>query len=366
MRPTIIPSRRVRRTHWTEQNTAAGVKTYTVYNHMLLPAEFESIEADYWHLCEHVQVWDVACERQVQLKGRDAARLAQLMTPRDLSTAKPLQGKYAPTCNAQGGILNDPIAIKVEEDLWWFSIADSDIKLWAAGLAQGYGLDVDVSEPDISPLAVQGPKADELVARVFGSEVCDIRFFWGKMLPFQGSDMYVARSGWSKQGGFEIYVNDAKLAVPLWEALFAAGKDLNVRIGCPNQIERMEGGLLSYGSDMDDQDTPFECGLGSYLDLNADVESLSLPALRAHATQQTRQLQGVLFASSPTSDSTWIELGDGLQGEIRSQVWSPRYQKHLAFVMLPFAYTHRHSTLEHGGVQGQITPLPFSQEALQA
>ena len=200
-------ARRARSTPYSRRVEEAGAKAYTIYNHMLLPTLFESAEADYWHLCQHVQIWDVSVERQVELHGPDAAKLAQLMTPRDLSKIQLLQGKYAPICSADGAILNDPIVIKLAEDRFWFSVADSDIKLFAMGLAQGYGLQVSIFEPDVSPLAVQGPKADELMARVFGERVREIRFFRGEMLEFQGVEMYVARSGWSKQGGFEIYLS---------------------------------------------------------------------------------------------------------------------------------------------------------------
>jgi len=160
----IARARRVRNTPFTRRVEAAGVKSYTVYNHMLLPSWFETPESDYWHLCEHVQVWDVSCERQVEVTGSDAAKLVQLMTPRDLTKTDLLQGKYAPICNAEGFILNDPIIIKHADDRWWISLADSDIKFFAQGLAQGYGLDVTVFEPDVFPLAVQGPKADDLMA----------------------------------------------------------------------------------------------------------------------------------------------------------------------------------------------------------
>ncbi|MFK8019326.1 MAG: dimethylsulfoniopropionate demethylase [Pseudomonadales bacterium] len=362
----IVASRRVRPTHFSERVEAAGVQTYTCYNHMLLPTEFESVEADYWHLCEHVQVWDVSVERQVQLLGPDAARLAQLMTPRDLSKAQPLQGKYAPMCDSQGRILNDPVVIKLTDGKWWISLADSDIKLWAKGLAEGFGLDVQVSEPDVSPLGVQGPKAEILMQRVFGNEVSDIRFFWGKMLPFKGHEMYVARSGWSKQGGFEIYVDNAELAVPLWDALFEAGADLEVRAGCPNQIERMESGLLSYGSDMDEYDTVFECGLDSFLNLEADIESLSLPALRELKTQQSRKLFGVLFPQKMPFTMSYEMLEQGAPYEMRSHAWSPRYNKHMTHIMLPLSFARENEYLLVDGVRGKITGIPFTKEQLES
>ena len=276
MIPELSVSRRTRSTPFTSRVEAAGVKGYTVYNHTLLATKFRSIEADYLHLCENVQVWDVSCEKQVAISGPDAYRLIQLMTPRDLSKARIGRCFYVPLCNPKGGIVNDPIAIKLTENDWWLSIADTDVMLWAQVLATGFNLDVTVTEPDVWPLAVQGPKAEDLMARVFGESVHDIKFFNITPMSYQGVDMQVARSGWSKQGGFEIYVNDATLAGPLWDELFEKGQDLNVGPGCPNLIERVESGLLSLGNDMGYDTTPLECGLNQYVDLDADIESLIL------------------------------------------------------------------------------------------
>ncbi|MEM7614906.1 MAG: dimethylsulfoniopropionate demethylase, partial [Pseudomonadota bacterium] len=199
-------SHRLRRTPFSEGVTAAGVKAYTVYNHMLLPTVFESIEADYRHLKTKVQVWDVAAERQVELRGPDASRLMQMLTPRDLRGMLPGQCYYVPIVDETGGMLNDPVALKLSEDRWWISIADSDLLMWVKGVAYGLRLDVLVEEPDISPLAIQGPLSDDLMAQVFGEEIRDLRFFRFGWYQFQGRDLVIARSGYSKQGGFEIYV----------------------------------------------------------------------------------------------------------------------------------------------------------------
>lgn len=359
-------SRRTRSTVFTERVEATNIKAYTVYNHMLLPTEFESYEADYWHLCEHVQVWDVSVERQVQITGPDSTRLVQLMTPRDVSRTVIGQGLYAPLCDVDGGIINDPIAIKHSDECWWLSIADSDVKLWAKGLATGFGLDVRVTEPNVSPLAVQGPKAEELVARVFGESVRDIRFFHGKMLSFLGTEMYVARSGWSKQGGFEIYLNNPDLAHALWDELFEKGRDLNVRAGCPNAVERLESGLLSYGNDIDDSNNPFECGLDQYIKLDANIESLSLPALRVLAGKQVQKLVGLIFDQAITFTDKKVSYNNQTVGEVTSNIWSPRFKKHLAFAMIQSDYLNNQSTVEINGVKGVITDLPFSQKTLQS
>jgi dimethylsulfoniopropionate demethylase len=358
-------SRRTRSTVYTDRVESTNIKAYTVYNHMLLPTEFESLEADYWHLCEHVQVWDVSVERQVQITGPDSNRLVQLMTPRDISKAVVGQGLYAPLCDVDGGIINDPIAIKHSDNCWWLSIADSDVKLWAKGLATGFGLDVKVTEPDVSPLAVQGPKAEALVARVFGESVRDIRFFHGKMLDFQGTEMYVARSGWSKQGGFEIYLNNPDLAHALWDELFEKGHDLQVRAGCPNAVERLESGLLSYGNDIDDSNNPFECGLDQYIKLDANIDSLSLPALRALAGKQSQQLVGLIFDQTMDFKNKKVSYNDQIVGEVTSNIWSPRFKKHLAFAMMQSEYLSNQSAIEINGIIGIITDLPFSLKVLQ-
>ena len=357
-------SRRTRKTPFSARVEAAGVKGYTVYNHMLLATFFESNEADYWSLCRDVQVWDVSCERQIEVSGPDSERLIQLMTPRDISKAVIGQGLYAPLCDESGALINDPVLIKFAHDNWWISIADSDVRLWARGLARGYGLDVKVREAAIWPLAVQGPKAEELVSRVFGDEVPGIRFFRSKMLEFQGKSMMVMRSGYSKQGGFEIYLNDPDLAHPLWDELFAQGEDLNVRAGGPNLIERIESGLLSYGNDMNFNHNPFECGLDAFIDLDADIDSMSLPALRAIKGQHVHQLVGVVFDQPVEFDDFKVDLDSEVVGDVRSQVWSPRYQKFLTMVMMKRSFLRDHSSITIGAEIGSIVELPFDFDAI--
>jgi len=290
----IAPSRRVRRTPFTDGVEAAGVKAYTVYNHMLLPTMFRSIEEDYRHLKEAVQVWDVACERQIELRGPEAGRLVQMLTPRDLRGMLPGRCCYLPIVDETGGMLNDPVGVKLAEDRWWISIADSDLLFWVKAIAYGYRLDVLVDEPDVSPLAVQGPRSDDLMAGVFGDGVRDIRFFRFGMFEFEGRSLAVARSGYSKQGGFEIYVEGGDIGMDLWHALMEAGRPFDVRAGCPNLIERIESGLLSYSNDMTRENTPHECGLGRFCNTQTAIGCVGRDALLRVAKEgPVRQIRAI-------------------------------------------------------------------------
>lgn len=334
----ISPSRRLRRTPFSDGVETAGVKAYTVYNRMLLPTVFESVEADYHHLKENVQIWDVSCERQVELRGPDAARLMQMLTPRDLRGMLPGRCFYVPIVDETGGMLNDPVAVKLAEDRWWISIADSDLMLWVKGIANGYRLDVLVDEPDVSPLAVQGPKAEDLMARVFGEAVRDVRFFRFGIFDFQGRDLVVARSGYSKQGGYEIYVEGSDIGMPLWNALFEAGRDLDVRAGCPNLIERIESGLLSYGNDMTDDNTPHECGLGRFCDTQTAIGCIGRDALLRVAKEgPVQQIRAIAIDGDkvPGCDRPWRLLANGkVVGKLTSAAWSPEFQTNVGIGMV--------------------------------
>ncbi len=361
-------SKRLRRTPFTDRVEAAGVKGYTVYNHMLLPTVFDTLEADYRHLKGHVQVWDVACERQVEVKGPDAFRLVQMLTPRSLANLQYGRCLYTPMVDETGGMLNDPVTLKVDEDRYWVSIADSDLLLWVKGIAIGSGLAVDVSEPDVSPLAVQGPKSEELMVRVFGAAVRDIGFFRFERLPFGDTAFIVARSGYSKQGGFEIYLEGGQYGEALWDVLFAAGEDLNVRAGGPNTIERIEGGLLSYGNDMTRENSPFECGLGKFAHLDEAYGCIGRDALLREAVEgPARQIRGVRIDGDPVPACTeaWpVSAGGERAGQVTSAMWSPDLGFNVAIGMVEKSHWEPGTRLEIAapdGVRGgTVAVLPFT------
>ena len=362
-------SRRIRRTPYTDRVEAAGVRGFSVVNHMLLPKAFErSVEDDYWHLKEHVQIWDVSCQRQVQIEGPDAEKLVQWMTPRDIAKSRPGQCLYVPITDADGGMINDPVLLKLDDDKFWLSIADSDVLLFAKGLAIGAGMNVQVSEPDVSPLAVQGPKAEDLMADLFGDDVRRLGFFRFGWFDFQDTRQLIARSGYSRQGGFEIYLNDGALGGALWNIVWEAGQAYEIAPGCPNLIERIEGGLLSYGNDMTRDNNPLEIGLGHYCALDGSVNAIGSNALAAIAAKGTaREIRGVLFDSGPcpTCSTPWPVIVEGLEiGRITSATWSPRLERNVGLSLIDRGFWNPGqpvSVTSGDGVvrPGEISALPF-------
>ena len=253
---------RIRRSPFHAAAAAAGATHYTIYNRMYMPTSYGDPLGEYERLMTGVSIWDVGAERQVEIEGPDARAFADYVSCRDLSTLKVGRGRYTPMANYDGILINDPIAMPIREDLWWLSIADSDVALFCQGVAGAKGFDVTVREPDVSPLAIQGPKAEDLVRDLLGDIVDEIGFFQFREVELQGIPMVVMRSGWSRQGGFELFLTDGSRGQELWDLAFAAGAAYGVAPGTPHQMERIENGLLSYRSDTDD-DTDVEIDDGT-------------------------------------------------------------------------------------------------------
>lgn len=333
----ITKSRRLRSTPFSSRIEKQGVKGYTVYNHMLLPTFFASLEDEYNHLIEHVQLWDVSVQREIEVSGKDSSNLVQLMTCRDLSNSKIGGCYYAPLVDSDGGLINDPLIYKLEEDKWRICIADSDVALFAKGIASAKELDVKIFEADIDILAVQGPKSFDLMSKVFGEEIRNLKFFKFDFYKFNQNNFIISRSGYSKQGGFEIHIENKKAGIELYDHFFKIGKDFDLKPGAPNLIERIEGGLLSYGNDMDIGDNPLECGFDKYVNLESDIMFLGKKKLQKIKKEGIkRKLMGVKIDTSSISVVKEIPMYNEKKiiGMVRSAGFSPKFKKVVGIAMM--------------------------------
>ena len=333
----ISKSRRVRSTPFTSRIEKQGVKSYTVYNHMLLPTTFSSVEEEYLHLKKDVQIWDVSVQREIEISGKDAHNLVQLMTCRDLSKSKIGICYYAPLVDAQGGIINDPLIYKLKEDKWRICIADSDVLLFAKGIAEGKNLKVNIFEADINTLAVQGPKSFKLMEEVFGKEITKLKFFKFDFFNFKNNKYLISRSGFSKQSGYEIHIDNIEAGLTLYDYFFDIGNKYNLKPGAPNHAERIEGGLLSYGNDILITDNPFECGFENFVHLDSNIEFLGKKSLKNIKNKGiTRKLMGVKIDTNELSlsNTELLDMKNQVIGELRSAAFSPKFNKIVGISMI--------------------------------
>jgi glycine cleavage system aminomethyltransferase T len=328
----------IRKSPYFEASQRYGCKVYTTYNNMYLPMGYQDMVSAYWHLKKGVTLWDVGAERQVEITGPDAFKFLQHLTPRNLTKFEIGQCKYITLTNPDGGILNDPVALRLGENHFWLSIADRDIWLWAKGLAQGLQMQVTIQEPDVSPLAVQGPLSFDVVADLFGNWVREMPYFRFRETEIEGIPIVLARTGWSKQGGYEFYLRDGKKGDRLWEIVMEAGKPYGIQPGTPSYIERVESGLLNYWQDITDQTNPYEVGLGKLVSLKQEVNFVGKKALKKIKEKGLkRKLVGIYIHSDPLSQiaQPWAIESDGEHvGEITSAIYSPDLDKNIGFAMV--------------------------------
>jgi len=342
----------IRKSAYFDATMRDGVRSFSVYNHMYIPAHFGDPEAEYDRLLNGVAMWDVAAQRQVQLLGPDAARLAQYLTPRNLSDTKVGQGRYVPICDYDGWLINDPVLLKLSEQQFWLSVADSDIHLWASAIGREKGWDVEVSEPDVSPLAVQGPKAEAVIAALFGDQIRAMKYFAFEQTELAGIPLMLARSGWSKQGGFELYLMDQTKGTALWDLVKQAGAEFGIGPGAPNDVERLEVGLISYGADMRWQTyraTPFEMGLGALVDLDAPHDFVGKDALiKLASTPLKRCRVGLILAGDPNPPGHPVELFcDGQEvGFVSELAFSKRLDQTIAVGLINANLSQKDVALE--------------------
>jgi aminomethyltransferase len=340
---------RLRRTPFFDATQRYGAIGYTVYNHMLFPIGFGDLDDEYWHLLNHVTLWDVAVERQVEITGPDAFTFTNMLTPRDLSRCAVGQGKYVVITGDDGGIINDPVLLRLGENHFWLALADSDVLLWARGLAKHAGLDVEITEPDVSPLQVQGPKAKAVVQTLFGDRVLDLGYYYFLETSLDGIPVVVTRTGWSGEVGYEVYLRDGSRGDELWERIMEAGKPHQIRPTGPSDIRRIEAGILNWGADIGLDDTPYHVGLGWLVDADKPADYLGRTALQAvKARGVARKLVG-LEIHGPRIEfnyTKWPVAASGQTvGRVTSAIYSPRLEKNIGYAMVPVEHTELRTEL---------------------
>ncbi len=334
-----------------------------------MPTGYGDPMAEYWRLINGVSMWDVAVERQVEVSGPDAAKLVQVLAPRKLDRLEPGMGWYVPICDHRGTLINDPILLKHNDNKYWFSISDGDLMLWSRAIAAERGFDVNIHEPDVSPLAIQGPKAEDTVAALFGDQIRSIRHFRFQSMKLDDIPLVVARSGWSKQGGFELYLMDGSKGNQLWQRVKQAGQAFGIGPGCPNPMERIESALLSCGGDTDDHTNPFEVRLGRYVDLDAPDDVVGIQSLREiHKHGIARHQLGVLIDHeekiSYIDRHSQVVFEGSVVGKVTAHTWSPRLDCNIGLCLLSTKCNPGDAVdveLPEGRrLHGRLTDLPFA------
>ena len=329
-----------RKSPYFEGTRRAGAKAYDIYNHMYLPGYYSDVEEEYWHLLKHVTMWDVAVERQVEITGPDAAKFTQLLTPRDLTKCPVGFGKYVVITAADGGIVNDPVLMRLGKNHFWLSLANSDVLLYAKGVAVNADLDVEITEPDVSPMQVQGPDSKKVLEALFGDRVLAMPYYSFFEADLDGIPVVVTRTGWTAEVGYEIYLRDGKKGLDLWERVREAGQPWDIRPIAPNEIKRIEAGILNYGSDMTLDTNPYEVGLGWLVDLDQKADFIGKAALKKIKKQGIRKkLVGLEIDGDKIHywlPEPWVVRADGSAvGRLTALTYSPRLKKNIAYALVP-------------------------------
>ena len=358
----------IRKSPYFDATVRWGAKAFSVYNHMYIPRDFGDPEQNFWNLVNDAILCDVAVERQVEITGSDAAKFTQMLTPRDLSSMSVGQCRYILITNSEGGILNDPILLRLAENHFWISLADSDVLLWAQGLAVHSGLDVKITEPDVSPLQLQGPKSGEIMRELFGESILELKYYWLREVELDGIPLVVSRTGWSSELGYELYLRDGSQGDALWERIMAVGQSFDLKPGHTSSIRRIEGGMLSYHADADIHTNPYELGLDRLVNLDMKAEFIGKAALRRIKDEGVKRKQvGLIidcdpFAGPNTTFLTINKGGDAI-GKVTSAVYSPRLQHNIALAMVDIAYDVIGTEVEvvtvSGTVRATVTERPF-------
>ncbi len=358
----------IRKSPYFDATVRWGATGFSVYNHMYIPRDFGDPVQNFWNLVSTATLSDVAVERQVEITGPDATRFTQLLTPRNLSQCAVGQCKYVLITNAAGGILNDPVLLRLGENHFWLSLADSDVLLWAQGVAVNSGMDVEIREPDVSPLQLQGPNSGKIMQALFGEQIDRLRYYWLEEHELDGIPLIVSRTGWSSELGYEIYLRDGSRGDELWETIMAAGKPFGLQPGHTSSIRRIEAGMLSYHSDMDIHTNPFELGLERLVDLEMEADFVGKAALARIARAGVSRLQAGLELdgeplAGPNTECWPISHRGETVGRVTSAIYSPRLEANIALAMMQIEHTALATEVEvdtpDGRRAAKVVPKPF-------
>jgi aminomethyltransferase len=358
----------IRKSPYFDATVRWGAKGFSIYNHMYIPRDFGNPEQNFWNLVHFAILCDVAVERQVEITGPDAARFTQLLTPRDLSNMAVGQCKYVLITNADGGILNDPILLRLGEKRFWLSLGDSDILLWAQGVAVYSGMDVTIREPDVSPLQLQGPRSGAVMKALFGESIMDLRYYWLREMDLDGITLIVSRTGWSSELGYELYLQDGSRGDELWEKIMAVGEPLGLKPGHTSTIRRIEGGMLSYHADADIDTNPYELGLDRLVNLDMEADFIGKAALRRIKEEGVRRKQVGLVIDGPPlqgpNTAYWTIIKDGSAiGKVTSAVYSPRLEQNIALAMVSVDFAEIGTVVDvvtkTGSARATVVERPF-------
>ena len=358
--PKIHMYTRIRKSPYFYASRRHGVQSYSVCNRMYHPRHYDDMLVEYWKIVNDVTLWDVGVERQVEITGPDAFTFTNMITPRDLTQCEVKQCKFVLNTDADGGILNNPVLLRLGENHFWLSVADGDVLLWAKGVAVNSGLNVEIREPDVAPVQIQGPKSKALMNDLFGDRILDMRYYFMDEFELEGMEVVVSRTGYSGEVGYEIYLRNASLdATKLWDTILEAGEPHNLSPIGPCQIRRVEAGILSYGSDiaLDNNSysdyaflNPYEAGLEYTVQLDQETDFVGKEALTRIASEGvTRKVVGVEIEGDPMigyiEDYLMVMEGEARIGQVSSAFYSPRLKKNIGYALVPIEHAELGSSL---------------------
>jgi len=358
----------IRKSPFFDATVRWGATAFSVYNHMYIPRDFGDPEQNFWNLINDAILCDVSVERQVEITGPDATQFIQLLTPRDLSKLAVGQCKYIIITNASGGIINDPVLLRLEENHYWISLADSDVLLWAQGVAVNSGLDVKICEPDASPLQLQGPQSGKIMQELFGESINDLVYYWHRECSLDGIPLIVSRTGWSSELGYELFLRDSSKGDLLWEKIMASGKAYGLKPGHTSSIRRIEGGMLSYHADMDIHTNPYELGLDRLIHLDDDIDFIGKDALLKVKNEGIKRKQVGLHLNSdplpgPNTRFWGIKHNEVEVGKVTSAVYSPRLKENIGLAMVLIEFSDMGQKLivntPDGDIEAMVVEKPF-------